>query len=57
MAISKTPPFFGILKYATFLHPIVRALYLRKPAGLGKRLMGLDFVHPIGVRPGTGRVL
>ena len=55
MAISKTPPFFGILKYATFLHPIVRALYLRKPAGLGKRLMGLDFVHPIGVAAGVDK--
>ena len=55
MAIPKTPPFFSILKYATFLHPIVRALYLRKPAGLGKRLMGLDFVHPIGVAAGVDK--
>ena len=55
MAIPQTPPFLGILKYATFLHPIVRAFYLRKPVGLEKRLMGLDFTHPIGVAAGIDK--
>ena len=55
MALQHNIPFLSVLKHTPFLYPVVRALYDRRPAGLGVRLMGLSFSHPVGVAAGVDK--
>ncbi len=55
MTLSKQIPFLRLLKYARFLHPLVRFLYQRKTTGQQKLLMGIQFAHPVGVSAGVDK--
>ncbi len=55
MTLSKQIPFLRLLKYARFLHPLVRFLYQRKTTGQQKQLMGIQFAHPVGVSAGVDK--
>ena len=55
MALQKKIPFLSVLKHTPVLYPVVRAIYDHQPAGLGVRLMGLNFSHPIGVASGVDK--
>ena len=55
MAVRSKIPSLRLLRHATFLHPLVRALYLRKPEGLEKRILGITFRHPVGVAAGIDK--
>ena len=55
MTLTKQIPCLRLLKYARFLHPLVRFLYQRKTTGQQKLLMGILFNHPVGVSAGVDR--
>ena len=55
MPASSNLHFLRILKYGTLLKTFVRGLYRRPAVGLEKQLMGLTFIHPIGVAAGTDK--
>ncbi len=55
ITLTKQIPFLRLLKYARFLHPLVRFLYQRKTTGQQKLLMGIQFAHPVGVSAGVDK--
>ena len=55
MKSTQNIPFLRLLKHVHGLQPAARFLYQRTPAGLDKHLMGMNFLHPIGVASGIDR--
>lgn len=55
ITLTKQIPFLRLLKYARFLHPLVRFFYHRKTTGQQKLLMGIQFAHPVGVSAGVDK--
>ena len=52
---NKNIPFLRLLKFAPFLHPVIRLIYKRPSPLLKKEVMGLSFSSPVGVAAGTDR--
>lgn len=44
-----------MIKHMRILHPLVRFFYQRNPVNLNKRLMGISFIHPIGIAAGIDK--
>lgn len=55
MTVKKNIPFLRLLKFAPFLHPLVRLFYKRQSPLLRKEVMGLSFPSPVGVAAGVDR--